>query len=142
MLWSLRNPISIQINKLPGTFDHLLGIEFRKSELHMASIHPIIVLINSKHINLLWIIFLFIGLRTLETLNTVMQCCIRWIQFKLLKRLYFWLLPSTILAIIVADQHMISKNAPKNILMVFIRSCLLVLRLFNNQVIGLYSEQI
>lgn len=139
MLRPLWDPVSVQINQLPCAFNHLLGIEFRKAKLPMTSIHPLIVLVNSKHVYLPRIIFFFIRLCTFETLNTVVQCCIRWIQRQLFEWLYLWNLPPTILPIKVTNKHVIREYPSKNILMIFTRLFILFFRLFNHQVFSIKS---
>lgn len=127
MLRTLWNPVPVQINQLPRALDHLLKVEFRETKLSMTCVHAVIVLVDSEHVDLRGITFFFIRLGTFETLNTVVQCCIRWIQVQLLKRLNLWLLPAAIIPIVVANQHVVSKEPSKYVLMVLIWLWLLVL---------------
>ena len=54
---------------------------------------------------------------SLEALDRVMQCSIRWIELEVVVGHDLWLLPTTIVQVIVAHKHMVGHHTTKGILM-------------------------
>lgn len=133
---SVWNPVTLQIEKLTGTFYHLVDVELRETELPVATVHSFEVLVDPVHNRSFWILRVNICLSTLKTLYSIMQSSICWIQLEVSNGLDSRSLPASIIFIIVAVKHMIREYPTKGILMIISRLFLQSSCLFNLQILG------
>ena len=100
------DPVLFNLNKATTALKHLKSIESWDAKLQVRLVHTLKVLVRAIHYNL--VIDCAVSLGTLKTLNGVMQGGIRGLKHERLVRLDLWLLPATIVQIVVDLEHIVS----------------------------------
>jgi len=100
-------------------------------------IHSLEVLVHSVKDNFLGIFLVEIRLAAFEALYAVMKSGIAWVKLKRFNRLDHWFLPSAVVNVVIAVQHVVGGDSSENILMIGAWFRKKFFSLLNDQIFGL-----
>ena len=113
MLRLVRDPVLLKLNQLTAALKHFKAVKSWNAKLNVRLVHPSEVLVSSEHDNL--VVDGTVGLTALKALNRVVKRSIRRVKLKSLVGDDLRLLPSSIVEIVVAFEHVIGLNCTEQV---------------------------
>lgn len=98
----------------------------------MTRVHTLKVFVDSKHNYFLGVDSVVVSFGTLKALYAVVKGCVGGIKLKVLQGSDPWRLPSTIILVVVAMEHVVSECFAEGVLVICTRLWLQVFSFFDD----------